>query len=258
MNPYYKTNNCALYQCDNLDLMKSLPENYIDLIYCDILYNTGRKFKDYDDNLGTPQEAIVWYEPRLIAMHRILKGTGCAYIHCDFRLVHYMKIKMDEIFDINNFQNNIVWCYKSGGATKSRFNRKHDDILFYSKTDDFIFNPQLEKSYNRGLKPYRFKNVEEFQDDIGWHTMVGAKDWMEIDMVGRTSSERNGYNNQKPKKLLDIIIKASSDENDIVADFFMGSGTTGEVALELGRKFIGCDIGVRACQISKKRLEKLL
>ncbi len=197
MTLYYKANNCALYQCDNLKLLESLPDNYIDLIYCDILYNTGKKFKDYNDNLGTPQEAIAWYEPRIIEMRRALKESGSIYLQMDFRLVHYMKVKMDEIFGIDNFQNEIIWCYKSGGATKSRFNRKHDNILFYSKSKDFIFNYQQEKSYNREYKPYHFKNVEEFQDDIGWYTMVGMKDYWEIDMVGRTSKERNAYETQK-------------------------------------------------------------
>ena len=256
MNPYYKTDKCELYQCDNLDLMNSLPENYIDLIYCDILYNTGKKFKDYSDDLGTPQEAILWYEPRLIEMKRILKEEGSIYLHMDFRLVHYMKVEMDKIFGIKNFQNNIVWCYKSGGATKKRFNRKHDDILFYSKNKNFKYNFQLEKSYNRDFKPYHFKNVEEFQDKIGWYTMVGMKDYWEINMVGRTSHERNGYDTQKPKELVERIIKSSSNKGDIVADFFMGSGTTGEVSLELNRKFIGCDIELSACRVALNRIEK--
>ena len=81
IKPYFKTENLEIYQCDNLELLQELPDNYIDLIYCDILYNTGRKFADYDDNLGSPLEAVEWYKPRLINMKRILKRTGSIYIH---------------------------------------------------------------------------------------------------------------------------------------------------------------------------------
>ena len=113
---YYKNDKFKIYKQDNLEVLKQLPENYVDLIYCDILYNTGRKFKDYDDNLGTPQEAILWYEPRLYEMRRVLKETGSIYLHMDFRLVHYLKAKMDEIFGYSNFVNEIIWTYGLGNV----------------------------------------------------------------------------------------------------------------------------------------------
>ena len=112
-----------------------LPDNYIDLIYCDILYNTGKKFTDYDDRLGTPEEAMKWYKPRLIEIYRTLTETGSIYLQCDYRLVHYLKVEMDKIFGYDNFQNHIIWCYNGGGTSKNKFSRKHDDILFYTKTD---------------------------------------------------------------------------------------------------------------------------
>jgi hypothetical protein len=171
MDYFYKTDQCAIYNRDNIEVMQSLSNNYIDLIYCDILYNTGRKFDDFDDNLGTTQDAIARYKPRLVEMYRILKETGSIYLHMDYRLVHYMKVEMDKIFWENNFQNHIVWCYKSGGATKQRFSRKHNDILFYSKSNNFIFNYQQEKSYNRNFKPYKFKGKDKFWAfvvSLGW------------------------------------------------------------------------------------------
>jgi len=256
MKPYYKTDNCTLYQCDNLDLMKSLPDNYIDLIYCDILYNTGKKFKDYDDNLGTPQEAVLWYEPRLQEMKRILKETGSIYLHMDYRLVHYMKVKMDEIFEINNFQNEIIWSYKSGGSSKKSFAKKHDNILQYSKSKDFVFNNQKEKSYidkSKGYNPY----VEYFEDNKGDYIYINMLNVWNIPIMSTNSNSRTSYSSEKPEEICRRIVEASSNKNDIVADFFMGSGTTGEVALELGRKFIGCDIGDKACKISKERVEKI-
>jgi len=259
INTYYKNNNARIYQCDNLELLKQLPDNYIDLIYCDILYNTGRKFKDFMDNLGTTQEAIEWYKPRLEHIKRVLKDIGSIYLHCDWRLAHYLKVEMDKIFGENNFINEIIWKYKSGGASKKKLSNKHDNIYLYSKyKNKYTYNLLKEKSYNRGFKPYNFKGIEEFKDDIGWYTLINAQDVWEIDMVGRTSKERVNYDTQKPKKLLERIINTSSNKNDIVADFFMGSGTTGETAIQLGRKFIGCDINEKACEITKERITKII
>ena len=113
-----------------------------------------------------------------------------------------------------------------------------------------------EKSYNRDFKPYRFKDVEEYQDEYGlWYTMVGMKQvWNDIPMVGRTSSERNGYQTQKPLKLMDRIINLYSNEGDLVADFFLGSGSFVVSARELNRQYIGCDINSKAVEITNKRL----
>ena len=123
-----------VYCMDNLELLKQMDDNSVDLIYCDILYNTGRKFKDYDDNLGTPQQAMEWYRPRLIEMKRVLKDTGSIYLQCDYRLIHYLKIEMDNIFKVENFINEIIWKYGLGGSGKKSFSKKHDNILFYSKS----------------------------------------------------------------------------------------------------------------------------
>lgn len=264
MEPYYKNKNCKLYQCDNLDLLKSMKDNYIDLIYCDILYNTGRKFNDYDDNLGTTQEAIAWYEPRLIEMKRVLKETGSIYLHCDFHLCHYLKIKMDEIFGINNFRDEIIWHYNSTNRSKNDFPKKHDNLLLYSKSKNYTYIPEYE--------PYAdtvFSGRYGKDDDGYFNTVNGKKyyinpngkmidDVWDIGIIGQRSYERTNYDTQKPKKLLERIIKTTSNNENIVADFFMGSGTTGEVSVELGRRFIGCDIGDKACKITKERLEKLI
>ena len=124
----------SVYNIDNLELLQNMESNSIDLIYCDILYNTGKKFKDYTDKLGTPQQAMGWYEPRLIEMQRVLKDTGSIYLQCDNRLVHYLKIEMDIIFDISNFRNHIIWRYKRWtGVSENKFQSMHDDILFYAR-----------------------------------------------------------------------------------------------------------------------------
>ena len=230
-----------LYCMDNLELLKSLPSESIDLIYCDILYNTGKKFKDYDDNLGTPQQAIEWYEPRLIEMKRVLKNTGSIYLQCDYRLVHYLKIEMDTIFGMNNFINEIIWKYGLGGSGNREFAKKHDNILFYSKSKEYVFNLQYETATSNKMKGCLKKMTSVW----------------DIPNINNMAKERTGYNTQKPKELLERIIKASSNKGDVVADFFMGSGTTCVVAKELGRKYIGCDINPRAIEITNNRLNEL-
>ena len=247
-----------LHCIDNLEIMRDMPSENIDLIYCDILYNTGKKFKDYDDNLGTPQEAIEWYEPRLLEMRRLLKDTGSIYLHMDYRLVHYMKVKMDEVFGIKNFQNHIIWCYNGGGVTKKRFNKKHDDILFYTKSKNFIYNTQYQplnknsanrlKHNHRGLD--KSDRIKKGTPMVDW--------WVDIKcIVNPANKEYVGYNTQKSKALLERIIKASSNKGDVIADFFMGSGTTCVVAKELGRNYIGCDINLKSIEITDKRLKQI-
>jgi len=249
-----KNNKYWIRQQDNLEFMKELIDNSIDLIYNDCLYNTGKKFKDYDDRLGTPQEAMEWYKPRLIEMKRILKDTGSIYLQCDYRLVHYLKVLMDEVFGIKNFRNDIVWCYRSGGKSKKNFSNKHDNILWYSKDKDYKFNISDLYIENKNKSSYKkVLNGKTYNYDKSLPI-----DWWDdcTPLLSSLSKEYIGYNTQKPKALLNRIIKASSNEGDVVADFFMGSCTTGEVALELKRKFIGCDIGDKAFEISKDRLEK--
>ena len=194
---------------------------------------------------------------RLLAMRRVLKPTGSIYLHCDPTASHYLKAVMDAIFGWKNFRNEIIWCYKSGGASpKKYFSKKHDLILWFSKSKDYVFNAQKEKSYNRGLKPYRFKGVEEYQDEIGWHTLVGMKDYWQIDMVGRTSKERSGFPTQKPLALYERIIKASSKEGDMVLDPFAGCATTCVAAQILRRQWVGIDIWEKAHEVVLDRLTR--
>ena len=201
---------------------------------------------DYLKMLGT----------RLFLMYDLLADEGTIWVHLDWHGVHYVKILLDEIFGEKNFINEIIWTYKSGGSSKKHFARKHDTILVYSKTDKYYLALPKEKSYNRGFKPYRFKGVEEFQDERGWYTMVNMKDVWSIDMVGRTSAERTGYATQKPEALLERILTAGSREGDICADFFCGSGTLGAAAGKLKRRWICCDDGPLAVAAAMKRLSR--
>lgn len=221
----------------------------------DIALIEQKAYKDTWEN-GI-EEYLQALSDRIIVMKELLKDSGSIFLHLDWHIVHYVKIIMDEIFGAEQFVNEIIWTYKSGGVSKRYFARKHDTILMYGKTKDYKYNPQKEKSYNRGFKPYKFKNVEEFQDDIGWHTMVNMKDVWQIDMVGRTSGERVSYATQKPEKLLERVIKSTTDEGDLCIDFYGGSGTLGAVADKLNRRWMMCDQGDLSILTQLKRMTKI-
>lgn len=258
-----------LYKGDNLALLTELrgSEKFA-MIYIDPPFFTGAdkdanmnregdlvKETAYKDSWSTLEEYLHAMALRLMLMRDIMRDDGLIFIHVDWHAVHYMRLLMDEIFGEDRFINEIIWQYKSGGSSKTRFARKHDNILMYSKTSKYKFFIQKEKSYNRGFKPYRFKGVEEFQDEVGWYTMVNMKDVWSIDMVGRTSAERTGYATQKPEKLMERIIECSTEEGDLVADFFCGSGSLGVSAAKLNRRFIMSDSGNLAIEVARNRLD---
>lgn len=242
----------------------------IDLIYIDppfdskANYKTKIKLKDttieqfaYSD---TWKKGTISYlemmVPRLILMKELLSENGTIYVHIDWHVGHYVKIMMDEIFGRDNLMNEIVWCYKSGGASTAKgFAKKHDVIYAYNKSNNFIFNNIKEKSYMGIGYTTGNKNVTLYDDNDGKgpYTLVNVKDWWtDIGMIA--TSKGRLYATQKPKELLERIISVSSNENSIVADFFCGSGTTGAVAEKLGRRWIMSDLGKPACMITKKRL----
>jgi len=265
-----------------------MEPSFVDLIYLDPPFMSGRRFGSaFDDRWNKPDssaaedgesaamplaigELIDWVSRRisrshgryltfiamrLVECHRILKPTGSLYLHCDPTAGAYLRLLADAIFGPLQFRNEIVWAYRSGGSTARRFARKHDTILYYARdAERCFFQVQVEKSYNRDLKPYRFRGVAESQDEIGWHTLVRMRDVWEIPMVGRTSKERTGWPTQKPEALLARIIAASSMEGDLVLDPFCGSGTTIAVAARLGRRWIGIDLNPAAIDIAQSRL----
>lgn len=263
---------------DNLRYMEYLIKTKrlrgkLQLIYADPPFFSGSKYQAslriqspmlgrseliragaYDDRWGQGLEQyLCMLTVRFLMMKELLGEEGSLWVHLDWHVVHYVKLILDNIFGQENFINEIIWTYKSGGSGRKSFAKKHDTLLLYGKSNNRYFLPLKEKSYNRGYRPYRFKNVEEFCDDTGWYTMVNMKDVWNIDMVGRTSAERNGYATQKPEKLLQRIIESCSRQGDICADFFAGSGTLGSVCETLGRKWIMCDESSLSvsCQIDR-------
>ena len=192
---------------------------------------------------------------RLIEIRRVLKDTGAIYLHCDPTASHYLKALMDAVFGAENFRNEIVWCYKTGGTSKRWFARKHDVILFYAKGGDYVFNVQEEKSYL--THEYGFSSVGIRKDEEGRpYRMVGMRDYWDIAALRGNQPEHSGYPTQKPLALYRRMILASSNEGDVVLDPFCGCATTCIAAEGLRRRWIGMDIWENTYEIIKTRLRK--
>jgi site-specific DNA-methyltransferase (adenine-specific) len=189
--------------------------------------------------------------PCLSELHRVLKPTGSLYLHCDVRMSAYLRLMLDALFGRANFRNEIAWAYRTGGAGKRRFARKHDAILFYTASDDYIFHPQRERVR------YRKRFFSAQQDEHGFYADVLLRDVWEIPAVINVSSERTGYPTQKPSTLLERIVAASSNEGDLVLDPYCGSGTTLVAAQKLGRRWIGIDASEEAVKAARKRLKRI-
>lgn len=247
--------------CDNLELMAEIKDNTIDLIYCDILYGTGRRFADYQDLKPIRSEIENHYIPRIKEMHRILKPTGSIYLQMDTRINHWMRCIMDDIFGYNMFLNEIVWCYKSGSSSNKKWSEKHDVIIFYQK-GKYNHNITFENELAEGTAERYGKEIEKnggwfWQNQKGKRYKISgfakARDWFICKTVNYRHNEYVEYDTQKPKELIERLIKASSNEGDLVADFYSGSFTTAEVCKDLKRNFIGCDINPNCFEKAKER-----
>ena len=263
-----------LYQGDNLGVLKSIPDSSIQLIYIDPPFNTGRsqqrsktttRRSESGNRIGfkgqryeTVKDSVLSYddqfanywdflEPRLEQAFRVLKTTGTLYLHLDYREAHYAKVLLDALFGPECFLNEIIWSYDYGGKSKSRWPAKHDTILVYVKdSENYYFDSESvdrEPYMAPGLVTPEKVAKGKLPTDVWWHTIVSP-----------TGKEKTGYPTQKPVGILRRIIQASSKEGDTVLDFFAGSGTTGYVANELGRKFILIDQNPESIEVIKERL----
>ena len=210
----------------------------------------------YRDTWGKGADSFISmiYE-RLVLMRDLLADDGSIYVHCDWRVTQYIRMALDDIFGRDRFRNEIIWCYKSGGAGSNGFAKKHDTLYYYTKSNALIFNSSKEKSHMGIGYSTGNKNVTLYddQDGLGPYTLVNVKDWWnDIGMIA--TSKGRLYPTQKPEELLERIVKSSSNSGDIVADLFCGSGTTAAVAEKLGRKWIASDLGKFAIHTTRKRM----
>lgn len=261
----------AIYEGDNLEILSKFPSNSIDLIYADppffsnkhyeVIWKDGAEKRAFEDRWkGGIEHYIAWMEPRIREMHRVLKDTGSIYLHCDWHANAHLRILMDKIFGEKNFRNEIIWHYRTGGISKKWFGRKHDTIFFYTKTKKYKFNPIEVREYYKDIYGDWFKpglyDRKSGKDENGYFHFVYKDDVWEIPAVFNMSKEYAGYPTQKPESLLEMIIKASSNKNDIVLDPFCGCGTALVVAQRLNRRWVGIDISPTACKLMRKRLQE--
>ena len=262
-----------LLLADCMQAQDHLADQSLDLIYMDPPFGTGlvRKNNDrtYRDLLDDPVAFVEWIRPCLEHSHRLLRPTASLFVHLDYRTVHYVKVLLDQIFGRQHFVNEIVWCYSVGGKGRRSFGKKHDTILWYGKSSEYLFFPKAiavprkgsshmrvvmdesgqpvqEKTDRKTGKVYRYP-VSEGKVPEDW--------WTDIETLNRSDRERVGWPTQKPTRLLERILKATTEPGQRVADWFSGSGTTAVVAQRLGRSFTVTDREPGAVQCALDRLQ---
>jgi DNA modification methylase len=227
---------------DCLDPLAALPPDTIDLAYLDPPFNTGRRHSAtngaYHDAWADVEAYLAFLRPRLEAVRGVLKPTGSILLHCDWRSSHHQRLVLDELFGASNFVNHLVWTYGLGGSSPRRFARKHDDILFYARGDDYYFDPPRVPATSNRMKGQLKK----------------ASDVIQIPAINNMALERTGYPTQKPVALLSLLVTACCPPGGIVLDPFCGSGTTLVAAAQSGRHYIGIDRNPDAIRIARQRL----
>lgn len=218
--------------------------------------------KMYGD-IWDKERYLNWMYENLMAIKSVMSDTASIYVHLDYHIGHYVKILMDEIFGEENFRNEIVWCYYGPGSPGMKnFNKKHDTIFWYSNSDEYLFNDQNIRVAHDTKTLDNFKKGLEGSGFISDNYDLDAngkipEDWWEMAIAGRFPKDgvkRVDYATEKPWALLERIIKASSNEGMLVADFFGGSGVAAAVAHKLGRRFIHNDVNINSIQTARDRL----
>jgi site-specific DNA-methyltransferase (adenine-specific) len=255
---------------DNLEILKTLESDSVDLIYLDppffsnqhyeVIWGDAGEVRSFEDRwAGGIDHYIGWLKERVEQMHRILKPTGSMFLHCDWHANAYIRVNiLDKIFGYKNLRNEIAWHYIMGASARSSFGEKYDTIFWYSKSNKYLFNldavrvpysPETIARSQRGEARYNKSLTESDGENPG-------NVWCDIHPIQGNGRERIGYPTQKPEALLERIIKASSKEGDVVLDPFMGGGTTIAVADKLKRQWIGIDQSVQAVKVTEFRLQK--
>lgn len=252
----------------------------INLIYIDPPFMTGRDFKSgkqlaYSDKWDNNLDAYLqWLYETFILLRQLLTPDGSIYVHLDWRVTHYARVMLDEVFGFNpnaegpGFKNEIIWHYQSGGRSLKHYARKHDTILLYSKSTQYCFHGDRIGERRGSQKRNHMKKWIDSNGRVHWKissagrvytydedTLMTPTDvWSDISHLHQRDPERKGYSTQKPAALLERLILASSEENELVLDCFCGSGVTPAVAGQLGRRWIASDQGELAIKMTCERL----
>lgn len=264
---------------DCKEQLKNIEAGSVDLIYLDPPFFTQKTQKlktrdntkaySFNDSWTSIDDYYTFIRDRLIECHRVLKSTGSIFLHCDKYASHYLRMALDEVFGMENFQSEIVWSYKRWSNSKSGLLNNHQTIYFYSKTKDFKFNriytdysetTNVDQILQERIRDEHNRSKYKFDENGNAVTGKAKKDvplsdvW-EIPFLNPKAKERTGYPTQKPILLLEQIIRIASDEGDIVLDPFCGSGTTVVAAELMNRWSIGIDASQDAVELTKQRLE---
>lgn len=299
---------------DNLEILRrDIADEMVDLCYIDPPFHSGRNYGDafrdtwaWDEpasnaleQLTAPPEVLallngfriaigetgllsylVAMAPRIAEIHRVLRPTGTLFLHCDPTASHYLKVLCDAMFVRRGgaLRNEIIWCYSHGGRGKRHFGRKHDVILFYSKSEEYTFNEEAVRvemrsgKHSFGGKLLADENGRKYRLVYGTKNSKGESRyykyfldegkvpedwWIDINSIQATSAERLGYPTQKPEALLERILLACTNPGDLVLDAYCGSGTTAVTAERLGRRWIAIDCSQQSLDVTLNRLERV-
>jgi DNA modification methylase len=247
------------------------PSESVDLVYMDPPFFTQRNYevvwgdkaevRSFEDRwAGGVENYISWLEPRIRALHRVLKPTGTIYVHCDWHANAHIRILLDHIFGESNFRNEIAWCYSGGGLPRKDFPRKHDTILRCVKDAKAY---EEAGTFNVEYRPYSKKvsGIHSNGEKLPMERGTPITDWWAdlpfVNPWSKSGDVKLGYPTQKPIALLERIIRISSRPQDVVLDPFCGCGTAIAAAARLGRQWIGIDVSPKACGVMRQRMTSL-
>ena len=275
-----EVNNIYLGNC--IDRIKEIKSNSVDLIYFDPPFYTQKKHSlvtrdsskkyEFSDSWESLDDYLNLIESCLIECERVLKDSGSVFLHCDKVASHYIRVTLDKVFGMQNFRSEIIWSYKRWSNSKKGLLNSHQNIYFYSKSNDFKFNQfytdyapttNIDQILQDREKTTNGKSI--YKTDENGNIVLGKEkkgvplsDTWEIPYLNPKAKERVGYPTQKPVLLLKEIIKIVTDEGDLVVDPFCGSGTTCVAAKSMNRNFIGIDASNDAVELANKRLEEMI
>jgi site-specific DNA-methyltransferase (adenine-specific)/adenine-specific DNA-methyltransferase len=272
-----------LIQGDRAHVLAALLPEFagrVDLIYIDPPFMTGRAFSSgtrlaYNDTWGGKLDNYLqWLSITLQLLYQLLAADGSLYVHLDWRVVHYARVMLDQIFAVQNhqhggcFQNEIIWHYQSGGRATQRYARKHDTILFYTKSAEYCFHGERIGKKRGKTARNHMRQALDANGQVSWSIRSNGREytyseesllipsdvWSDISHLHQRDPERNGYATQKPAALLERVLLASSEQGDLVLDCFCGSGVTPSVAERLGRRWLAADQSDLAIETTLSRL----
>jgi DNA modification methylase len=271
-----------LVHADALDVLAGARDATIDAIYIDPPFGTGTTRRGgvdrrsdnssraplaYVDRADDPASFVAWLAPYLAHSRRVLAETGSLFVHLDYRAVHYVKVELDRVFGRDRFVNEIVWCYAVGGKSRRGFARKHDTILWYARSRDHAFYPDAVRVARRAGSHMRVvvdggvaiqEKTDRKTGRVYRYPVPAGKIpedwWVDVETLNHSDGERTGWPSQKPERLVERLALAVTRPGDIVADWFVGSGTTGAVAQRLGRRFVAVDREAGAIEVAARRL----